>query len=137
MSNETAPWHALAVDEIVKQLDTQADQGLTATEASSRLVQHGPNKLPLGKQQSAFMRFLQQFNNVLVYVLLGAGVLKAVLGLWLDAGIILGVVFLNGLLGFFQEGKAVRRGAHPARRRAPPARRRHAGAGRYRAARVG
>jgi len=104
--SEAAAWHALNVDEIVQQLDTRPEQGLTSAEAARRLQQHGPNKLPLGKQQSAFMRFLQQFNNVLVYVLLGAGVLKAALGLWLDAGIILGVVFLNALLGFFQEGKA-------------------------------
>jgi len=104
--SEAAAWHALDVDEIVQQLDTRPEQGLTSAEAARRLQQHGPNKLPLGKQQSAFMRFLQQFNNVLVYVLLGAGVLKAALGLWLDAGIILGVVFLNALLGFFQEGKA-------------------------------
>lgn len=52
------------------------------------------------------MRFLAQFNNILVYVLLGAGFVKLMLGLWLDAGIIFAVVILNGLLGFFQEGKA-------------------------------
>jgi magnesium-transporting ATPase (P-type) len=62
--------------------------------------------LLLGKKQSAFMSFLLQFHNVLVYALLGAGVLKLALGLWLDATIILGVVVLNSLLGFFQEGKA-------------------------------
>jgi magnesium-transporting ATPase (P-type) len=52
------------------------------------------------------MRFLLQFNNILVYVLLGAGFVKLMIGLWLDASIILGVVVLNALLGFFQEGKA-------------------------------
>ena len=52
------------------------------------------------------MRFISQFNNILVYVLLGAGFTKMMLGLWIDASIILGVVILNGLLGFIQEGKA-------------------------------
>jgi calcium-translocating P-type ATPase len=52
------------------------------------------------------MRFISQFNNILVYVLLGAGFTKMMLGLWIDASIILGVVILNALLGFIQEGKA-------------------------------
>jgi magnesium-transporting ATPase (P-type) len=52
------------------------------------------------------MRFLSQFNNVLVYVLLAAGFTKLMLNLWIDAAIIFGVVILNGLLGFIQEGKA-------------------------------
>ena len=52
------------------------------------------------------MKLLLQFHNVLVYVLLGAGFVKLMLGLWLDASVILGVVVLNGLLGFVQEGRA-------------------------------
>jgi magnesium-transporting ATPase (P-type) len=52
------------------------------------------------------MRFLSQFNNILVYVLLGAGFAKLMLNLWLDAAIIFGVVILNALLGFIQEGRA-------------------------------
>src|SRR6201987_1945934 len=52
------------------------------------------------------MRFLQQFNNILVYVLLGAGFVTLMVGMWLAASIILAVVVLNALLGFFQEGKA-------------------------------
>jgi hypothetical protein len=52
------------------------------------------------------MRFLLQFNNILVYVLLAAGFIKLMMGLWIDASIILGVVVINGLLGFIQEGKA-------------------------------
>ncbi|WP_084282212.1 HAD-IC family P-type ATPase [Deefgea rivuli] len=102
----TTEWHALPADEVVKQLASNTGLGITSTEAASRLQKHGPNLLPLGKKQSAFMRFLLQFNNVLVYVLIGAGLLKFALGLWLDASIILAVVFLNSLLGFIQEGKA-------------------------------
>ena len=99
-------WHALPTDDVVEQLATSIDRGLEAGEAQNRLRKYGPNRLPEGKKQSAFMRFVQQFNNILVYVLLGAGFTKLMLGLWLDAGIIFAVVILNGLLGFFQEGKA-------------------------------
>ena len=70
------------------------------------MQKYGPNRLPEGKKRGPFMRFLAQLNNILVYVLLGAGFVKLMLGLWLDAGIIFGVVLLNALLGFIQEGKA-------------------------------
>ena len=63
---------------------------------------HGPNHLPEGKKQGPFIRFLSQFNNILVYVLLGAGFVKLMVGLWLDAAIILWVVVINALLGFIQ-----------------------------------
>ena len=72
----------------------------------TRFQKYGPNRLPEGKKRGPFMRFLSQLNNILVYVLLGAGFVKLMLGLWLDAGIIFGVVLLNALLGFIQEGKA-------------------------------
>ncbi len=105
-AGDEALWHALPTDDVVKRLATSVDRGLDAQEAQSRLQQHGPNRLPEGKKRGPFMRFLAQLNNILVYVLLGAGFVKLMLGLWLDAGIIFGVVILNALLGFIQEGKA-------------------------------
>jgi magnesium-transporting ATPase (P-type) len=99
-------WHAMAVDEVVRRLTTDIKKGLDAGEASSRLQKYGPNRLPEGKKRGPFMRFLSQFNNILVYVLLGAGFIKLMLNLWVDASIIFGVVILNALLGFIQEGKA-------------------------------
>ena len=103
--NATA-WHAMPVDAVVKQLSTDVQKGLDPGEASSRLAQYGPNRLPEGKQRGAFTRLLSQFNNILVYVLLGAGFAKLMMGLWIDAAIILSVVIINGLLGFIQEGRA-------------------------------
>src|SRR5262249_11214220 len=93
-------------DEVVKRLATSSEKGLDAGEASTRLQKYGPNRLPEGKKRGPFMRFLAQFNNILVYVLLGAGFVKLMLNLWVDAGIIFAVVILNALLGFIQEGKA-------------------------------
>src|SRR5215469_686180 len=99
-------WHAMAVDEVVRRLTTDVEKGLDAGEASRRLQKYGPNRLPEGKKRGPFMRFLSQFNNILVYVLLAAGFIKLMLDLWVDASIIFGVVILNALLGFIQEGKA-------------------------------
>ena len=102
----TTAWHALAVDETLKQLATSTAKGLEASEASGRLQKYGPNRLPEGKKRGALLRFFSQLNNILVYVLLGAGFVKLMLGLWVDGAIILSVVLINALLGFIQEGKA-------------------------------
>jgi magnesium-transporting ATPase (P-type) len=99
-------WHAISADDVVKRLATSSEYGLEAAEASTRLRKYGQNRLPEGKKRGAFTRFLAQFNNILVYVLLAAGFTKLMLNLWVDAGIIFGVVVLNALLGFIQEGKA-------------------------------
>jgi magnesium-transporting ATPase (P-type) len=105
-ASDAMAWHALSTDEVVKRLATDGLRGLEAGEASTRLQKYGPNRLPEGKRRGSFARFLAQFNNVLVYVLLGAGFTKLMLGLWVDASIIFGVVILNAVLGFIQEGKA-------------------------------
>src|SRR5215475_887438 len=99
-------WHAISVDETANRLTTDTGKGLEASEAAKRLQKYGPNRLPEGKKRGPLMRFLSQFNNILVYVLLGAGFTKLMLNLWVDASIIFGVVILNALLGFVQEGKA-------------------------------
>ena len=104
-ANEVA-WHAISAHEAAKRLTTDTGKGLEATEAAKRLQKYGPNRLPEGKKRGPVMRFLAQFNNILVYVLLGAGFTKLMLNLWVDAAIIFGVVILNALLGFIQEGKA-------------------------------
>src|SRR5215472_3526442 len=103
---EAVAWHAVPTDQVVSRLKTDPATGLNASEASRRLTQYGPNRLPEGKQRGPLMRFLAQLNNILVYVLLGAGFVKLMVGLWLDAAVILGVVIINALLGFLQEGKA-------------------------------
>ena len=103
---EAAAWHAVPASEVIGRLKTDPATGLDANESSQRLAQYGPNRLPEGKKQGPLVRFLAQLNNILVYVLLGAGFVKLMVGLWLDAAVILGVVIINALLGFFQEGKA-------------------------------
>jgi magnesium-transporting ATPase (P-type) len=104
--HQATAWHAVPVDDVVRRLNTRLENGLDAAEVSQRLTKYGPNRLPEGKKQGPLVRFLLQFHNILVYVLLVAGFVKLMTGLWLDAAIILGVVVLNALLGFIQEGKA-------------------------------
>src|SRR5262252_7137474 len=92
--------------EAVERLVSNPAKGLNLSEASDRLQEFGANCLPQGRKRGAFTRFIAQFNNILVYVLLAAGFIKLMLGLWIDAAIIFAVVVLNALLGFIQEGKA-------------------------------
>src|SRR5215813_3253932 len=105
-TNEVGPWHAIPQHEVVTRLATSSEKGLDPAEAAVRLQKYGPNRLPEGKKRGPLKRFLAQFNNILVYVLLAAGFTKLMLNLWIDAAVILGVVIINGFLGFIQEGKA-------------------------------
>jgi magnesium-transporting ATPase (P-type) len=98
-------WHSLDTDKALQRLDA-GPTGLSQGEARARLAEHGPNRLPEAEQRGALMRFLAQFHNVLIYVLLAAGLVTALLQHWLDAGVILGVVLINAAIGFVQEGKA-------------------------------
>ena len=99
-------WHAMSADDAVRRLGTSVQAGLDSAEAAHRLQTFGANRLPEGKKQGPFIRFLGQFNNILVFVLLAAGFTKLMLSLWIDASIIFAVVVLNGLLGYIQEGRA-------------------------------
>ena len=86
-------------------LDAQR-AGLDAAQAAERLARHGPNALPTPPRPHALQRLLAQFNNALILFLLGAAVVAGALGHWVDAGVILGVVLVNAIVGFVQEGKA-------------------------------
>ncbi len=98
-------WYALKGSDVLSTLQT-TEQGLAQQEAEKRSTQYGANRLTPAQKRGAFLRFLLQFHNVLIYVLLGAGLITAFLQHWLDAGVIVGVVIINALIGFVQEGKA-------------------------------
>jgi len=102
---EPEPWHALSVAQVLETIDSSRD-GLSTPKAKQRIAEHGPTRLPEAKPRGPLIRFLAQFHNVLIYVLLAAGAVTALLHHWLDAGVILGVVVVNALIGFVQEGKA-------------------------------
>jgi magnesium-transporting ATPase (P-type) len=98
-------WHAQVAQEALAALDSSAD-GLDAAEAGRRLLQHGPNRLTPPKKRGPLLRFLLQFHNVLIYVLLAAAGVTALLAHWVDTAVIVGVVVINAFIGFIQEGKA-------------------------------
>ncbi|MFS8111873.1 cation-transporting P-type ATPase [Rhizobium jaguaris] len=106
LGTDPVSWHAMPADQVESQLRVDPERGLDAAGAGERLKTHGPNRLPQGRKKGPLMRFLAQFNNILIYVLLAAGFIKLMLSLWLDASIIFAVVILNSLLGFLQEGRA-------------------------------
>ncbi len=80
--------------------------GLGADEVARRMEKHGPNRLPEAPPRSALLRFLGQFHNVLIYVLLASAAVTATLGHGIDTAVILAVVIVNALIGFIQEGRA-------------------------------
>ena len=105
--SEKTDWYALSIAETLERIDS-TPEGLDSAEAERRFEQCGPNRLRPPQPRSAWRRFLTQFRNVLIYVLLIAALVTAVLGHWVDTGVILGVVIINALIGFIQEGKAER-----------------------------
>ncbi|TFH74974.1 HAD family hydrolase [Gammaproteobacteria bacterium LSUCC0112] len=80
--------------------------GLAANDIAQRLKTAGHNRLPAAPRAGAWRRFLQQFNNLLILILIGAAGITALLGHLLDTSVILAVVLVNTVLGFAQEGKA-------------------------------
>lgn len=101
---ETA-WHALEAQQAIDLLHSKHG-GLDEPEAVARLQQFGANRLPPAKKRSPLRRLLQQFHNVLLYMMLAASGVTALLEHWVDTGVILAVVLINALIGFIQEGKA-------------------------------
>lgn len=100
-------WHSMTHQEVLATLKSSPD-GLTNPEASERRTRFGANRLPERKARPWWLRFLSQYNNLLIYVLIGAGLVTAFLQEWVDTGVIFAVVFINGLVGYIQEGKAER-----------------------------
>ncbi len=98
-------WHAKDGLEVLKSTKSDED-GLTSDEAADRLAEHGPNRLQEHEKEPAWWRFLRQFHDVLIYILLVAAVVTAFLGEWIDTSVIFAVVLINAIIGYVQEGKA-------------------------------
>jgi Ca2+-transporting ATPase len=101
-------WHQLPAEEVVQLLETNLETGLSDAEVRRRREKFGLNRLTPKKGRSAWMRFVLQFHQPLLYVLLGASVVTALLGEWVDSSVIFGVVFLNAIVGYIQESRAER-----------------------------
>ncbi len=97
--------HALTAAEVFAALDAGPD-GLDGDTARQRLARFGPNRIEEAAAEPAWRRFLRHFDDVLIYILLGAAALKAALGEWIDFWVILAVAVINAVVGFVQEGRA-------------------------------
>jgi Ca2+-transporting ATPase len=99
-------WYTRDSKSVVQDMGSDVSSGLSETEAARRLEEYGPNKLEQKRRKSRIVLFLEQFNNVLIYILAGAAGLSFFLGETADGAIILGVVLINAIVGFVQESKA-------------------------------
>ena len=101
----TPAWHALPPEDVLEQLDADSE-GLSDEAAEARLEEYGENRQRPPERRSGWMRFLSQFRNLLIYLLIAAAVVTAILGQWIDTVVIVAVVLINALIGYIQEGKA-------------------------------
>lgn len=99
-------WHTLAVEDVIKELDTHLERGLSSSVAAQRLQTFGPNQLNEAPPISFWQMLLQQFDNFVVIMLIIAAVISAILGDWIESAAILAIVALNATLGVIQEQKA-------------------------------
>jgi cation-transporting ATPase F len=106
-------WHALPEEQAIQRLFGEElslagllEKGLSQAEVARRQQQYGPNELKAKAATPAWLKFLQQFNQSLLYILLVAGAIKAFLGSWRNAIVIWAVVVINALISYIQESKA-------------------------------
>ncbi|MGE4429805.1 MAG: HAD-IC family P-type ATPase [Sphingobium sp.] len=103
--SETIRWHALPGRDVAAMLDVPLT-GLSTSQAQRQAGIFGPNALPGTVRRHPLLRFLAQFHNMLIYVLLGGALAAALLDHGIDAAVIVAVVIVNAVIGYIQEGKA-------------------------------
>jgi cation-transporting ATPase F len=101
-------WHHHSAKDLVEQFSSQPDRGLETDESARRLQVFGPNVVTMRRGRGPLVRFLLQFHQPLVYLLLVAGAVTAAFQEWVDSAVIFGVVLVNAVVGFIQESKAVK-----------------------------
>jgi len=101
-------WHSTDAAEVAQRLAVNPTTGLSTAEAASRLLSGGANRLAVAVPRSPVWLFLSQFKSVLILILIGAAALAALIGNVRDAAVILAVVVINAIVGFYQEYRAER-----------------------------
>ncbi|MEM0126068.1 MAG: cation-transporting P-type ATPase, partial [Thermofilum sp.] len=107
MSHKQPPWHALDIDEVFQTLESSPG-GLTSVEAGERLRTYGYNVVVEEKRTHPLIIFLNQFKNPLVLLLIFASILSFSIGEAFDSIIIIVLVILSAIIGFYQEYRAER-----------------------------
>ncbi|WP_231383590.1 calcium-translocating P-type ATPase, PMCA-type [Methylobacter luteus] len=106
IESEAAAWHGMSAEQVLQELASIQSEGLSQTEATERLKRYGPNKLAEKPPKPAWLLLLSQFKSFLIIVLIAAALLAAAIGDVKDGAVILVVVIINALLGFYQEFQA-------------------------------
>ena len=104
--SESRVWHCLSTDDVSQELAVDLTLGLSESCAAGRLTEHGPNELQAAERVSGWAIFAEQFQDVLIVILLLATVLSAILGHGIEALAIGVIVLFAVLLGFVQEYRA-------------------------------
>ncbi|AFY40132.1 ATPase, P-type (transporting), HAD superfamily, subfamily IC [[Leptolyngbya] sp. PCC 7376] len=99
-------FHDLSTQKVLDDFGSNLEQGLSAEQVAQRYETYGWNELTFKSGKPAWLRFLLQFHQPLLYILLFAGVVKAFLGSWTNAAVIWGVTVVNAVIGYLQEAKA-------------------------------
>ncbi len=103
---DDARWHSLPTERVVSMLETDPEKGLDRDAVRRRLERFGANTLAARPGRPAWLRFLLQFHQPLIYILIASGIITAGLQEWVDSGVIFGVVLVNAVIGYIQEAKA-------------------------------
>jgi len=99
-------WHSIETDKIIALFESDENDGLRPLSIKHREEYFGKNILKEKKQDSKLKKFFLQFHNALIYILLGASLVTALLHEYIDSGVIFGVVIINVIIGYIQEVKA-------------------------------
>ena len=105
-------WHEMNIYEVLKEKNTDERIGLSTDEAKKRRIEYGLNKLNQKKKESLFVRFIKQFNDFMIIILIIASIISLVLAKvegtndYIDSIIIIAIVIFNAILGLIQESKA-------------------------------
>ena len=105
-------WHEMNIYEVLKEKNTDERIGLSTDEAKKRRIEYGLNKLNQKKKESLFIKFIKQFNNFMIIILIIASIISLVLAKmegtndYIDSIIIIAIVIFNAILGLIQESKA-------------------------------
>ena len=108
MQQKQQSWHAQTSETVADGLNTDVKLGLSTKTVAARQQQYGMNNITEQKGTGPFKRFLIQFHQPLVYILLAAVTVTMALGEWVDSAVIFMVVLLNAVIGFVQESKALK-----------------------------
>ena len=98
-------WHRLSIEETFELLDTNP-QGLSISDAEEKFMQYGSNELQEGKKKGVAGMLFDQFKDVMILILLAAAIISGIIGDLTDTIVILVIVVLNAVIGFFQEYRA-------------------------------